>query len=204
LDRSAIVLAGGSSTRFGKDKGLLPFAKTVLIRHVLKAVGPIVEEKVVVVGSESQIQEYVGIVESDVKVVADVGDVHSPLVGASSGFEVAHSDYCLLMACDMPLVSREVVGLLFECCVGRSAAVPRWPNCYIEPLQAVYSRKPALEAAKAALGEGGLNMRVLVERLRGVRYVSTLVLEQLDPELRTFFNVNTPLDLKKAEKMLAT
>jgi molybdopterin-guanine dinucleotide biosynthesis protein A len=71
-------------------------------------------------------------------------------------------------------------------------------------LQAVYSRKPALEAAKAALGEGGLNMRVLVERLRGVRYVSTLVLEQLDPELRTFFNVNTPLDLKKAEKMLAT
>jgi molybdopterin-guanine dinucleotide biosynthesis protein A len=42
----------------------------------------------------------------------------------------------------------------------------------------------------------------MVDRLRNVRYVSTLVLQQLDPELRTFFNVNTPLDLRKAELML--
>jgi hypothetical protein len=42
----------------------------------------------------------------------------------------------------------------------------------------------------------------MVNRLRGVRYVSTLVLEQLDPGLNTFINVNTAVDLKKAEAML--
>jgi molybdopterin-guanine dinucleotide biosynthesis protein A len=42
----------------------------------------------------------------------------------------------------------------------------------------------------------------MVDKLRGVRYVSTLVLRQLDPELKSFFNVNTPLDLKRAEAML--
>jgi len=45
-------------------------------------------------------------------------------------------------------------------------------------------------------------LRSMVDKLRGVRYVSTLVLQQIDPELRTFFNINTPLDLKKAEFML--
>ncbi|MDH5459844.1 MAG: hypothetical protein OEW71_02260, partial [Candidatus Bathyarchaeota archaeon] len=79
------------------------------------------------------------------------------------------------------------------------AVIPRWPNGYIEPLQAVYCTKPALEAAKNALSEGKLDIRSMVEKLRGIRYVSTLVLQQLDPTLRTFFNVNTPLDLKKAE-----
>jgi molybdopterin-guanine dinucleotide biosynthesis protein A len=42
----------------------------------------------------------------------------------------------------------------------------------------------------------------MVDRLRNVRYISTLVLEQLNPDLSTFFNVNTALDLKKAEAIL--
>jgi GTP:adenosylcobinamide-phosphate guanylyltransferase len=42
----------------------------------------------------------------------------------------------------------------------------------------------------------------MIDNLRGVRFVSTLVLQQLDPKLNTFFNVNTPLDLKRAEKIL--
>jgi molybdopterin-guanine dinucleotide biosynthesis protein A len=41
-------------------------------------------------------------------------------------------------------------------------------------------------------------VRAMIEKLSGVRYVSTLVIQQLDPELRTFFNVNTPADLKNA------
>jgi molybdopterin-guanine dinucleotide biosynthesis protein A len=42
----------------------------------------------------------------------------------------------------------------------------------------------------------------MIEKLRGVRYVSTLVIQQLDPDLRAFFNINTPLDLKKAIAMV--
>jgi molybdopterin-guanine dinucleotide biosynthesis protein A len=46
-------------------------------------------------------------------------------------------------------------------------------------------------------------MQAMVNKLNGVRYVSTLVIEQLDSGLKTFFNVNTPLDLRKAEAMLS-
>jgi len=92
--------------------------------------------------------------------------------------------------------------LLLDLCGGKNAVIPRWPNGYIEPLQAVYRTKPALEAAKNVLGEGKFNMRSMIDSLGGIRYISTLVLQQLDPKLKTFFNINTPLDLKKAEYML--
>jgi molybdopterin-guanine dinucleotide biosynthesis protein A len=83
-----------------------------------------------------------------------------------------------------------------------NAVIPRYPNCYIEPLQAVYCTKAAARAAQEALTEGMTNMQAMVERLRRVRYVSTLVIQQIDPQLQTFFNVNTQGDLKKAEAML--
>jgi molybdopterin-guanine dinucleotide biosynthesis protein A len=91
--------------------------------------------------------------------------------------------------------------LLLELSVDKNAVIPRWPNCFVEPLQAVYCTKPALEAARDGLRSGEVRMQAMVNRLRNIRYVSTIVLEQLDPGLRTFFNVNTPLDLKKAEAM---
>jgi molybdopterin-guanine dinucleotide biosynthesis protein A len=201
LSKSAVILAGGFSSRFGQDKGLLQLADKPLIKHVLDAISTLVDEKMVVASSEVQVENYTKVLGSGVNVLTDVDDVQSPLVGALAGFKEAHGTYVLLLSCDTPFVSRDVVSLLFDLCINRYAAIPRWPNGYIEPLQAVYCAKPAYEAAGTALGGGKLNMQSMVNRLRSVRYVSTLVLQQLDPELRTFFNINMPLDLKKAELM---
>ena len=51
LDKSAVVLAGGFSKRFGQDKGLIPLSNKPLIRHVLDAIDGIVDERIVVVSS---------------------------------------------------------------------------------------------------------------------------------------------------------
>jgi len=201
LDKSAIILAGGFSSRFGQDKGLLQLANKPLIEYVLDAISTLVDEKMVIASSKVQAENYANVLGSDVNVLIDVDDAQSPLVGALTGFKEAHGRYALLLSCDTPFVSRDVISLLFEMCINRYAVIPRWPNGYIEPLQAVYCAKPAYEAAKNALSEGKLNMQSMVDRLCSVRYVSTLVLQQLDPELRTFFNINKPLDLKKAELM---
>jgi len=202
LEKSAVVLAGGFSRRFGQDKGLLPLANKPLIEHVLDAIDNIVDEKIVVVSSKTQAENYTKVLDSKVKVVVDDDNVQSPLVGALKGFKEASNEYALLLPCDTPLLSKDVLSLLLDLCPNKNAVIPRWPNGYIEPLQAVYCTKPALEAAKKALSEGKLNMQSMVDKLRGVRYVSTLVLRQLDPELKSFFNVNTPMDLRKAEAML--
>ena len=202
MDRSAVILAGGFSSRFGQDKGLIELAGKPLIQYTLETVDKIVEKKIVVVSSREQADNYMKTVGSSVRVFVDDGRVQTPLVGALTGFREAKGQYTLLLPCDTPFMSKEILSLLFEICIGKNAVIPRWPNGYIEPLQAVYCTKPALDAAEKALADASFNMRSLVDRLRGVRYVSTMVLQQLDPELRTFFNVNTPLDLKKAEFML--
>ena len=202
MSRSAIVLAGGFSSRFGQDKGVLELANKPLIKHAIDAVPPDVDETIVVTSSQERTTKYARVLAVDVQFAVDACKSRSPLIGALTGFGVAHGKYSLLLPFDAPFVSREVVSMLFELCLNRAAVIPSWPNGHIEPLHAVYQTEPALEAAKSAVAEGKLNVRAMIEKLRGVRYVSTLVIQQLDPELRTFFNINTPADLKKATEMV--
>jgi molybdopterin-guanine dinucleotide biosynthesis protein A len=91
---------------------------------------------------------------------------------------------------------------LLDLCAGRNAVIPRWPDGKIEPLQAAYNVKCAAIAAEAALKEGKRDMQGMIAHLRRIRYVSTLVLQQYDPKLDTFLNINTVQDWKKAEHAL--
>lgn len=202
MDRSAIILGGGSSSRFGEDKGVLKLNSKPLLNHVVDTVKTMVGEVIVVTSSKERANLYARMVSFNVRFVIDICEAKGPLVGALTGFEAAQGKYSLLLPFDVPFVSRDVVSLLFELCIGKSAAIPRWPNNQIEPLHAVYHTKQAFEAAKKALTNDELDMRAMISKLRGVRYISTLVIEQLDPGLRTFFNINTPLDLKKAITMI--
>jgi len=172
-----------------------------LIKHVLHVLHGVVDETIIVVSSKVQAENFAKTTGSDVPIVIDANDMQSPLIGALTGFEKANGEYSLLLPCDTPLLSRDILTLLLELRTNRNAVVPRWPNGYIEPLQAVYCTRPAVEAAKKTLNAGKADLRSVVNELRAVRYISTLVLQQLDPKLRTFFNVNTPLDLRKAEFM---
>jgi molybdenum cofactor guanylyltransferase len=202
LERSAIILAGGSSTRLGQDKGLAQLAGKSLINHVLDRTKNLVEETLVVVSSKLQAEKYGKISGSDTRIIIDNAEVHGPLVGANVGFREASGTYSLLLPCDAPFISKDILQLLLELCVNKNAAIPRWPNCYIEPLQAVYCTEAAIQASKEAVSSGEVKMQAMVDKLRGVRYISTLVLEQLDPGLNTFINVNTVFDLKKAEALV--
>ena len=202
MTRSAIVLAGGLSSRLGQDKGLQLLGNKPLVRYVLDTVKDLVDETFVVVSSKAQARSYEDVVSSDTRVLIDSSNMRAPLVGASTGFESVHGRYSIVLSNDVPFVSRDVLSLMFELSVGKSAVIPRWPNGFIEPLQAVYCTEAARQAAREALNEGKLRVQAMVDKLQGVRFVSTLVLRQLDQELRTFFNVNTSLDLRKAEIML--
>jgi molybdopterin-guanine dinucleotide biosynthesis protein A len=201
LKRSAIVLAGGFSKRFGRDKGLVKLKGKPLVMYMLEEVAKVVDEKVVVVSSEAQKKAFSPLFEHLADVVVDKYDGHSPLIGALTGFETVQNEYSLLLPCDTPFLSSEIANLLLDCCIGKNAAIPRWPNGWIEPLQATYNTKSAMIAAKKAFDQGKMDMLSMINYLGNIRYVSTLVLQKLDPELLTFFNINTPEDLRKAESL---
>ena len=201
MEKAAIILAGGVSKRFGQDKGLLKLANKPLFLHVLENVSPVVDEILVVVGSKKQEKDYAHFVESNVKIVVDKYDTRTPLVGALSGFKNSFSEYSLVLPCDTPFVSSQIASLLLDLCVDKDAAIPRWPKMDLEPLQAAYYTETALAAATKALENNKRSMRSMIDGLEKVSYVSTIFLKQKDPELMTFFNINTPKDLRRAENM---
>jgi molybdopterin-guanine dinucleotide biosynthesis protein A len=202
MERAAIILAGGFSKRLGQDKGLAKLAGKPLVLHTLERASEVVDEVLVVVSSGHQKELYSLLIPKETRIVIDAESTRSPLVGALSGLANVNAEYSLLLPCDTPFVSCKVVQLLFEVCGGVEAVVPRWPNDYIEPLQAVYKTSSAFEAAKRALGQGEVRPLNMIRLLRRVRYLSTMVIKQIDPYLTTFFNVNTQTDLANAEEMI--
>ena len=202
MESSAVILAGGFSTRFGQDKALLQLGTEPLILHVLNRVSSIVDEEIIVASTEKGRSQLQKVVAHKATVLVDEVKIQTPLVGAYTGFNHARNEYSLLLSCDTPFVNAEIMQFLLETCVNRTASIPRWPQGHIEPLQAAYRTKSALTAAKSALDEGKLNMNSMIEQMREVRYISTLVLKQLGPKLRTFLNVNTQADLRSADSLL--
>ena len=201
--KTAIILAGGFSERFGQDKGLVQMAGKPLVLHVFERAYKAVDEVTVVVSSLRQREAYSSLLPNGTRILVDIEDSQSPLVGALTGFADARGDYSILLPCDTPFISEEVVKLLFEMSQGMDAAIPRWPNGYIEPLQAVYGTDSALRAAEEAIRKGGMRLLSMISLLGKVRYLSTEVIKKVDPDLITFFNINTPADLKKTEKLIA-
>ncbi|MCW3999357.1 MAG: molybdenum cofactor guanylyltransferase [Candidatus Bathyarchaeota archaeon] len=202
MDRSAVILAGGLSTRFGgEDKGLSTLDGKPMLNYVVDAVKGLVDEIIVVTSSQERADAYSKIVSAPVRFAVDIEQQKGPLIGALTGFEAAAGTYTLLLPYDSPFPNREVLALMLDLCIGKSAVVPRYTDQEIEPLHAVYNTKLALQAAKEEAAEGTYDMHTLVEKLHGVRYLSTLVIEQLDPDFKTFLNVNRPLDLKTAQAL---
>ena len=202
LHKSAVILAGGFSRRFGSDKALVLLRNKPLVSHVIDNISSAVDEILVVVSSEQQKKSFEPIINEKAELIIDSKELQSPLIGTMTGLEAANGEYSLLVPCDAPLISTKIVQFLFDVAFNKHAAVPRWSSGYVEPLQAVYHTESALNAVKTALQQERLDMRSMIRNLNNVRYVSTRVLEQLEPELLSFFNINTPEDLQKAESVL--
>ena len=202
MDRSVVILAVDACGKFGEDKGLLKLEGKPLLKYVVDSVKETGAEVVVVTASKQQADSYAKIVSPKVRFVCDADESQGLLGAALSGFEAAEGKYSLVLPFDSPFVSLDVATLLFDCAEGKSAVVARSPDCECEELHAVYNTQLALEAAKDALANGETDLEAVVSRLRGVRYMSTMVIEQLDPDFKTFFRIITPLDLKKAVVML--
>jgi molybdopterin-guanine dinucleotide biosynthesis protein A len=126
----------------------------------------------------------------------------TPLIGIVTGLGAVSSNYALVSACDIPFLNEKVVEILFKRASGADAAIPKWRKGDIEPLEAVYRTASTLKAARATLVPSGLPLREMIRKLAQVVYVSVEDdIGRVDPDLRTFFNVNTKEDMASAEKL---
>jgi len=201
--RSAVILAGGQSTRLGRDKGLLSLADKTIIQRVYDSMREVAEEVVIAVSSQKQQASYFRLL-GRCTFVLDLRKHVGPLAGLVSGLDAVCGKKVAVVGCDMPFASRTLFRLLFELCVRQDAVIPRWPNGYIEPLHSVYDSANCLMAAKKALKSGHRDIRSMISHLEHTLFVSTETIREIDPDLSMFMNINTRIDLQKARQIVVT
>ena len=159
MQASGFVLAGGKSTRMGRDKALLPYRGTTLLEHAARAVLAATGD-VTVIGDPDRYRRF------GFPVVSDRIPGRGPLSGIHTALSVTKTDWNLVVACDMPAISEDLLRALLDragqssrSCVA-AAGVAGEP----EPLCAVYHRR-SLAVLEQALAEKRLRMRDLLPNL---------------------------------------
>lgn len=198
-----ILLAGGLGSRLGSNKPLQQVAGKPLISRVIERVPGLSDEFLVVIARGAFRSDYSGVIPNFIRVINDEREGKSPLIGIVTALRAIKAPYAIVLTCDIPFVNRRVIQSLLERVSDAEAAVPRWKTGHLEPLQAVYRREPMLQKAEEVLASGSLSPVDAIKRLGRVVYVSIEdELKVLDPDLRTFFNVNTKEDVAEAELIL--
>ena len=189
--RTGIILAGGDSKRIGTDKGLIDLNGRVLISYVIESLRPVVDEIIVVVGSKERIPYYRKAVEDDIQVVPDLYDDGSPMIGLITGLTHAKGTYAVVAACDMPFINSDLVDLLFLLSFELNGTLLVKPNGWVEPLPAVYKVDIGKKKAIQLRTQGDLRLRKVLETLPNVARIQVERLKVIDPELRSFFDLDT-------------
>ena len=174
-----------------------------MILYVIDSIKLLVDEVLVITDKEENMKEFSKIFDSSIKLFLDEYAVKSPVVGALTGFKHARGKYSILLACDTPLVSNKIISYLLTLSKGYDAVVPKWPNGYLEPLQAIYNTEKAYTASHKAITQNKFKMYDFIHDLQNLLYVSTNSLLQFDPKLYTFYNINTQSELKRIERIIA-
>ena len=172
---TAIILAGGGSSRMGRDKSMLPIAGQPMIKHVYEQLRPYFAQ-ILVSSNNTAAHDFLG-----ATVVADDAVGKGPMMGVASALRASANDVNFVIACDMPDIDTALMRAILRQAGDYDAVVPRVGADLYEPLFAVY-KKSALPAMEELLRSGNNKIIDSHSRCR-VRYV--------DLPGRQFRNINT-------------
>ena len=189
-DVTALILAGGASTRMGADKAFLAYEGTPLITRVHSVLAPLFAEVLIAAGTETP-----GRGPFPAHTLYDAAPGLGPLAGLVAGLKAAKTPWLFMVACDMPHLDPKVIArVVAERGPGIMAVVPESAGG-LESCHALYA-KTALPAIEAAMAEGERAPHRLFRRL-DARIVPKAEIAGLDPTFRSLANLNTPDDLKR-------
>ena len=195
-----LINAGGASQRMGQPKALLPVPGSgePLIRHIAARLLPLADELLVIANDPAVVEavqpldarwQRAARWQTAARCLPDAFPNSGPLGGLATGLAVMEG-WCICVACDLPFVQPAVFRYLLEQASDEwDAVVPLIAN-RPEPLHALYHRR-CLPAIEAALQTGRRRMDSFLPGVR-TRFVTEAELRGIDPDLRSFVNVNTP------------
>jgi len=199
---SASVLAGGQSRRMGQDKALLRLGddEAPMLQVVLDRLGTIATERFIVASGRPRYDQFA------VPVIPDRYPSAATLGGIATALAVASNERCLVVGCDMPFLNRELMHWMMRQAPDADIVIPVLPGesrqgsgMIYQTLHAIY-RRTCLPAIERQLATGQRQVVRFFSEMR-VHTIDSRAIERLDPDLRSFFNANTPEALDMARQM---
>ncbi len=180
---TAVILAGGSSTRMKSNKALLPFSGELFIERIYRQLAALFPEVIIVTNNPESYQFL------PCRTVPDMFPGMGSLAGIHAGLSLSMTPYIFVVACDMPYLNESLIRSLTGNIHGQDVVLPE-SDGGLEPLHAVYG-KGCLPAMEEALSRGNSK---IVECLdwQKVTVVKKEEIAAIDPAFSSFRNINTP------------
>jgi molybdopterin-guanine dinucleotide biosynthesis protein A len=191
-DVTGVILAGGKSRRMGEDKRFLTVGTATLLDRSRSVMMEIFPEVLIVIAQDSPPLEGKGC-----RVCQDLIPDCGSLGGLYSGLTLATFDRAFVVACDMPFLNQAMIRFFLDRDPGADVLMGRLPSG-LQPLHAVYGKK-----ALPVLERMALTRRLRIQDVASDPSLRIAIVEpsewaHLDPDSRSFQNVNTPEDLLAA------
>ena len=189
---TGVILAGGQNKRFdGKNKAFLSIGGQRIVDRLLTVYMRLFDQVVLVTNDP------VAYMDVDALIVSDHYSVRSSLNGLHAGLFAAAHEYAFFAACDTPFIKIELIQYLLGQVERKADIVIPSTSAGYEPMFAIY-RKRCLPAMVRQLERDQLKIQSLFRRVR-VKTIAEVDIRKIDPGLISFFNINTPEDLSRAE-----
>jgi molybdopterin-guanine dinucleotide biosynthesis protein A len=182
---TGLLLAGGKSSRMGEDKGFLLLNGKPFIQYSIDALKPFVSEIIIV--SDNPSYDAFGL-----KRINDLTKDSGPVAGICAGLEASSNDYNLVLSCDIPLITPEILQTIIDAIDDTSEIIQVESNGKSMPLIALYKRQ-VKDRFNKLLVEDERRLRIAIESCKSKNVVLKKALEICT------MNVNTKNDLKVIE-----
>ncbi len=195
METTGIILAGGLSSRMQQNKAFLKVGDQQIIKRIQKELQAVCSDLMVVTNSP---EEYLSL---GIPTVVDIIHRKGPLSGVHAGLVNSKHYYNLVVACDMPFISKRLAEYFLERVPGYAAAVARIGG-RPQPLFAVYS-KACIEPIEQFLQADRRSITAFVEEQKNLLWVEEACVEALalGDTNTLFLNVNTPKDWAGAQNL---
>ncbi|MGA6972936.1 MAG: molybdenum cofactor guanylyltransferase [Candidatus Binatus sp.] len=192
-ETGAIVLVGGQSSRMGQPKAALDFGGLPLLTRIVIELKRRFDEIVIVAAPASALQPRIEV--AGIKIVHDETAFEGPLGALRRGLDEVEHRVAFACSCDLPLLNADVAAALVAMLEDFDAVIPEVGG-KLQPLHAVY-RKHCARRIESLAASGEKRLTASVGAI-DARKVCEDELRKIDPQLLSFFNVNTPEDYRRA------
>lgn len=186
---TGFILVGGKSSRMGTDKSRLQLGDRTFTERIAATLATVTGDVGVVGGADNQLS---------LKNTPDVFPGWGALGGIHAALANCPTEWTIIVACDLPFVTPDLLKRLIHMRSGFEAVAPLQANGYLQPLCALYRVEPCLSRAEQLINSGERRPLALLDLVK-TRVVQFEELSDLTDADHFFDNINTPDDYLKAK-----